>query len=718
MTLVFSAEETAREVDETLARKGWENEPGREGAYRFLTTGDPTLFRELGERFLQLPLGEVERVSVAELERAETLGYRGCPVTGSRTDGRRPDELRPVAADPSFLEQPHGMVLWSQGKTRVLCTAIGAGSVPRWLYRSGRGWVTAEYSLLPASTGERTEREAARGKQGGRTVEIQRLIGRAVRGVIDFEALGERTVHLDCDVLQADGGTRCAAICGAYVALRAARSTASGSRRRSPGSVAAVSVGVVDGEAAARPRLLRGLERRRRPQRRDDRRRPLRRGAGDRRARRRSTAAGSTSCSTSRPPGSRSCGGSSGRRSMLLVNSPPTLDGWGALLRLLLAAGLGAAVGVERELRDREAGIRTHLVVALGSALFTIVVCVRVRGVLAGATGPDAHRRADRHRDRLPRRGRDHPRRPLGPRPHDGGEPLDRGRDRHGRRRRLLLAAVAATALVFSRSGRSGSPTASPSSGSGPTSGRIVIELETGQPLEPLLGELVGLRHFTLAEERDRRVVTVELAHVDDAVVSHLATSTSWSACGGRAADRSLAARRTPTSSRSSATASPAGRSSRSTPTTARRRPARPTARTRCSRRASGVHRAAGRWVLGEDSGIECDALDGAPGLHSARWARGRQADALLDARSAASATGGADVCELVALAPDGGSSAAGASSRADRARARGSGGFGYDPIFVPDGDTRTVAEIGDAWKRRALAPRPRRAGARAALAA
>src|SRR5205085_202184 len=101
-----------------------------------------------------------------------------------------------------------GMVLWSQGKTRVLCTASVTEGVPRWLYKSGRGWLTAEYSLLPASTGERSEREAARGKQGGRTVEIQRLIGRAVRAVVDFEALGERTVYLDCDVLQADGGTR------------------------------------------------------------------------------------------------------------------------------------------------------------------------------------------------------------------------------------------------------------------------------------------------------------------------------------------------------------------------------------------------------------------------------------------------------------------------------------------------------------------------------
>ena len=164
-----------------------------------------------------------------------------------RSDGRRADQLRPVVADPSFLEQPHGMVLWSQGATRVLCTASVVEGVPRWLYKSGRGWVTAEYSLLPASTGDRTEREAARGKQGGRTVEIQRLIGRSIRGVIDFEALGERTVHLDCDVLQADGGTRCAAICGAQVALSRALDRF-GLSKSLTGSVAAVSVGVVGGE--------------------------------------------------------------------------------------------------------------------------------------------------------------------------------------------------------------------------------------------------------------------------------------------------------------------------------------------------------------------------------------------------------------------------------------------------------------------------------------
>jgi ribonuclease PH len=140
------------------------------------------------------------------------------------------------------------MVLWSQGKTRVLCTASVEEGVPRWLARSGRGWMTAEYSLLPASTGDRSEREASRGKQGGRTVEIQRLIGRALRGVVDFQALGERTVWLDCDVLQADGGTRCAAICGAYVAARRALDRF-GLGKALTGAVAAVSVGVVDGES-------------------------------------------------------------------------------------------------------------------------------------------------------------------------------------------------------------------------------------------------------------------------------------------------------------------------------------------------------------------------------------------------------------------------------------------------------------------------------------
>jgi ribonuclease PH len=166
----------------------------------------------------------------------------------SRHDGRRPDELRPLELLPDYLEQPHGSVLFSQGRTKVLCTASIQEGVPRWLYGKGRGWLTAEYSLLPASTGDRTEREASRGRQGGRTVEIQRLIGRSIRAVTDFDALGERTLWVDCDVLQADGGTRCAAISGAYVAARRALDRF-GLSKALTGAVAAVSVGIVDGTA-------------------------------------------------------------------------------------------------------------------------------------------------------------------------------------------------------------------------------------------------------------------------------------------------------------------------------------------------------------------------------------------------------------------------------------------------------------------------------------
>jgi ribonuclease PH len=164
----------------------------------------------------------------------------------SRENGRKPDALRALTIEPDYLENPHGSALITQGKTKVLCTAMIQEDIPRWLRNSGRGWMTAEYSLLPASTGDRVEREAARGKQQGRTVEIQRLIGRALRGVVDFQALGERTMWLDCDVLQADGGTRCAAICGAYVAgMRAL--TRFGLSKAFRDSIAAVSVGVVGG---------------------------------------------------------------------------------------------------------------------------------------------------------------------------------------------------------------------------------------------------------------------------------------------------------------------------------------------------------------------------------------------------------------------------------------------------------------------------------------
>jgi len=150
--------------------------------------------------------------------------------------------------EPDFLEQASGSALISFGKTRVLCTASLEDGVPRWLYGNGRGWLTAEYSMLPASTGQRTQREASTGRQKGRTVEIQRLIGRALRAVADMEVLGERTLWLDCDVLQADGGTRCAAISGAYVAARRALDHV-GLGRVLSDSVAAVSVGIVEGEA-------------------------------------------------------------------------------------------------------------------------------------------------------------------------------------------------------------------------------------------------------------------------------------------------------------------------------------------------------------------------------------------------------------------------------------------------------------------------------------
>jgi ribonuclease PH len=170
-----------------------------------------------------------------------------------RSYGRAADELRPTSIEPGFMRTATGSALISLGETRVICTASVQESVPRWMEGRGRGWVTAEYGMLPASTGERKQRDATRGRQDGRTVEIQRLIGRSLRGVIDFKALGERTIYLDCDVLQADGGTRCASITGAYVALSlaAARLQASGKLEQSPltGSVAAVSCGMIDGRA-------------------------------------------------------------------------------------------------------------------------------------------------------------------------------------------------------------------------------------------------------------------------------------------------------------------------------------------------------------------------------------------------------------------------------------------------------------------------------------
>ncbi len=165
----------------------------------------------------------------------------------SRPDGRGFDELRPIQITPGFLQSAPSALI-EIGQTRVLCTAIIEESVPPWMRGQGRGWLTAEYGMLPASTGQRKQRDATKGKLDGRTVEIQRLIGRSLRAVVDLEQLGENTLWVDCDVLEADGGTRCASITGAYVAahLALAKIGRTGALRD---SIAAISVGIVDGNA-------------------------------------------------------------------------------------------------------------------------------------------------------------------------------------------------------------------------------------------------------------------------------------------------------------------------------------------------------------------------------------------------------------------------------------------------------------------------------------
>jgi len=171
----------------------------------------------------------------------------------ARKDGRTPADLRPVTIERGWSEQAEGSALVSFGRTRVLCTASFTNGVPRWMTGKGRGWVTAEYAMLPRATNDRTDRESVKGRIGGRTHEISRLIGRSLRAVVDTKALGENTVVIDCDVLQADGGTRTAAITGAYVALADALEWARGKRfigqNATPlvDSVAAVSVGIIDG---------------------------------------------------------------------------------------------------------------------------------------------------------------------------------------------------------------------------------------------------------------------------------------------------------------------------------------------------------------------------------------------------------------------------------------------------------------------------------------
>jgi len=168
-----------------------------------------------------------------------------------RPSGRKPDQLRPVSFKTNFTRHAEGSVLAEFGDTQVLCTASVENRVPPWLRGQGRGWVTSEYGMLPRSTHTRSNREATRGRQGGRTLEIQRLIGRSLRAIMDLEALGERTITLDCDVLQADGGTRTASITGAYIALVLAMEylQKQGELKKNPlhGQVAAISVGIFKG---------------------------------------------------------------------------------------------------------------------------------------------------------------------------------------------------------------------------------------------------------------------------------------------------------------------------------------------------------------------------------------------------------------------------------------------------------------------------------------
>ena len=261
-TLVFSADETAREVAETLARKGIGNDPAPRGIDRVPHDGQA---------------GRLRRCSASASSSFRSARFARSPWASSRwrrRDPRRPRRQTSCArsrSSPATWRTHDGSALISVGATRVLCTATVEEGVPRWLESKGEGWLTAEYGMLPASAGQRIRREASAGRQKGRTVEIQRLIGRAIRGGYDLRDLGERTLWLDCDVLQADGGTRTAAVTGAWVALVLAARKVGFTEPAE--QIAAVSLGIVDGRASPRPRLRGGLRRGRGHERGHDRRR-------------------------------------------------------------------------------------------------------------------------------------------------------------------------------------------------------------------------------------------------------------------------------------------------------------------------------------------------------------------------------------------------------------------------------------------------------------
>ena len=250
VTLVSSADETAFAVRRRLGEAGLLRDVGGRGVHRFASSGDINVFRELGSRLLGPELDHTESWAATALRCSGQSPQVGSQSM-TRPDGRSADELRPITFQRDFTEMAEGSVLVSFGKTRVLCTASVDDDVPRWMRNSGKGWVTAEYSMLPGASPERVNREAAKGKQSGRTVEIQRLIGRSLRASCDMSLLGERQVTVDCDVLQADGGTRTASVCGGFMALHDAlqRIVDRGELRQNPlhSFCTAISVGIVDG---------------------------------------------------------------------------------------------------------------------------------------------------------------------------------------------------------------------------------------------------------------------------------------------------------------------------------------------------------------------------------------------------------------------------------------------------------------------------------------
>ena len=277
--IVTSGAPLARQVEHVLGARGLGNPAGGRGRLRLPL--DRRRRRVLRARH-PLP------ADAARPGRARRPAAEGGGMSRERSGGRAADELRPVTIEANFVRPATGSALISCGETKVICTASVDESVPRWMKGQGRGWLTAEYGMLPASTGDRKQRDVSKGRPDGRTVEIQRLIGRSIRGVVDFAKLGERTVYIDCDVLQADGGTRCASITGGYVALELAcrrlvdegKLERAAAHRHGRGRL----LRRRRRRAAARPRLPGGLERRGRRQRRHDRRRRPRRGPGDRRA--------------------------------------------------------------------------------------------------------------------------------------------------------------------------------------------------------------------------------------------------------------------------------------------------------------------------------------------------------------------------------------------------------------------------------------------------